>query len=286
MSAIVPSRRVGMAERSCLGGLAREEAARPLGVADRAGGDRVDPDAERPPLDGQGAGQGVDRRLGRRDVELAGRAAEVERRADVQDRPAVRPRIAARNAARVTFHVPLASMSSTVPKPFGREVGRWAEEVARRGVDQEVEPAELRDHPRHRRLDLLGDPDVGDDREALAACECEAIAEAVGPRCSAFRLRIAVSAPSAASPSVIPRPIPVPPAGDQGHLAFEQAVTKDAHPVPRTRPLGVVSDRSEANPFASGPQRGASGVRSCRRKRPRPGCGCRSPRRRSGWCCP
>ena len=89
MSAIVPSRRVGMTAGEPLGGLAGEEAAGPLGVADRAGGDRVDADAERAPLDGQGARQGVDRRLRRGDVELAGRPAVVQRRADVQDRAAV-----------------------------------------------------------------------------------------------------------------------------------------------------------------------------------------------------
>ena len=70
MSAIVPSRRVGIDRPEPLGGRAGEEPAGPLGVADRAGGDGVDADARRPPLDGQGAGQGIDGRLRRRDVEL------------------------------------------------------------------------------------------------------------------------------------------------------------------------------------------------------------------------
>ena len=61
-----------------IGQLAREEAASPLGIADRARCDRVDPDAPRPPFHGQRAGHRVHGRLGGGDVHLAGRAAVVQ----------------------------------------------------------------------------------------------------------------------------------------------------------------------------------------------------------------
>ena len=49
-----------------------EQAPHTLGIGDRPGRDAVDADAVLPPLDGKDAGQGVDARLGGRDVELRG----------------------------------------------------------------------------------------------------------------------------------------------------------------------------------------------------------------------
>ena len=62
-----------------------------FGAVDRSGRQAVDADPRRPPFDRERARQRVDAGLRRRRVRLPGRAEELQRRADVQDRPAMLP---------------------------------------------------------------------------------------------------------------------------------------------------------------------------------------------------
>ena len=141
-SSIVPTASQGDRPLEPDAALAGEEAASPLGVADRPGGDRVDADAPGAPLDGQGAGQRVDGRLRRRDVQLAGGPAVVQGGADVEDLSAVVAHPGEVGGPR-GVPGPLGVDVEDRAEPVRREVGRRAEEVARGGVDQDVEPSQL-----------------------------------------------------------------------------------------------------------------------------------------------
>ena len=210
-----------------IGLLAGEEPASALGVADRAWSDRVDPDALGPPLDGQGAGHGVDRGLRRGDVHLAGRAAVVQGGADVEDlatvilepSPIGRPRDVPR---------PLGVDVDHRAEAVGAQVGRRAKEVARGVVDDDIQPAQFPDRPVHGRVDGLGLADVGGNRQArrpVAAAICSAAAAQVLRLAADDRHVGAVASQGLGNPAADARGT----AGDQGDPAREQGFAKDAH---------------------------------------------------------
>ena len=147
MSEPWPSRPTGLLAPLLLGALDRVgEAPHALGVADRAGRDRVHPDPVGAPLHRAGAGQRVDARLGRGDVRLQRHPLQLERGGDVDDVPAV---LAEPRVERGLRHVVGAEEVDVDDglEPVGRDLRHRGREIAGGVVHEDVELAEPVDDP-------------------------------------------------------------------------------------------------------------------------------------------
>ena len=113
------------------------------------------------------------------------------------------------NAARQTLKVPLASMSTTVPKAVRGKLFRRAQKISGGAVDDDVDTSEFFDSLRDRALHRFEIAHVRRDGETLVPfssrnCFC-------GIKFSILRDAIATFAPASASARATPPVIPVPP---------------------------------------------------------------------------
>jgi crotonobetaine/carnitine-CoA ligase len=152
-------------------GVERLRPAQHLGAAfgdEGPGGEGVHPDPQRAPFLGQRAGQVLDAGLGRAGVRHPFAVRVGEARGDVEDDPAAALAHGSDDGPRAQERAVEVDVHHCAPA-VGAEVGRWADEVPRRAVDQDVDAAERGDHLLHGGGDLLGVPDVAGHGQGLAA---------------------------------------------------------------------------------------------------------------------
>ena len=176
-------------------------------VFDWAGRDGVDADAVSSPLDREIARYRIDSGLCRRDVDLLRRPQVMQRRADVQNRPAAFFQFGKRGATDVErpFQIDVNHRAETVR----RKLFRRAEKIPRRAVDHDVQPPKRSTVRSDCALDLVRLSHIARERQSFAAARVNHFR--AGSRCSIFRLTSATRAPLSASARATPPVIPVPP---------------------------------------------------------------------------